>query len=647
MTYISYRELNQESNRLAHLLLQKGVTPDTPVGIMLPRSAHMIIGILGILKAGGAYLPIDPDYPQKRIDYLLEDSSAKVLITTNNLAEEVEELRSLEVKKNLEIVFIDSIELSVFSSSHLLNFSTSHAANLAYIIYTSGSTGKPKGVIVEHRSLVNLCTWHNVFFRVKERDHATQYANICFDASVWEIFPYLVIGASLYIIAEEIKLDLHRLNAYYEKNDITIGFLPTPVCQQFMEHNNRSLRMLLTGGDKLRVFKPQNHTLYNNYGPTENTVVAAAFRVDKEYHDIPIGKPVYNNRIYILSPGYLTLQPIGAVGELCIGGDSLARGYLNRPGLTAERFKRAVISHLSLVIGSSKSFPNNQCPMTNDRAQKFLPNDQCPMTNDRAQKFLPNDQCPMTNDLSSKLYRTGDLARWLADGNIQFLGRIDYQVKIRGYRIELGEIENNMMTYPGIKEAVVINRNDKGRQYLCAYFVPGQTPGTGIPLGPELKEYLEGMLPGYMIPDFFVKLEKVPLNPNGKLDRKMLPQPMETDSRSNDAYEPPQTDIQKIIAETWQEVLAREKVGIKENFFDLGGNSLDLVTARNKLKEKLGIDIPVVNLFAHPTISSLEQYLKRDQGKETLQEEPRDHFSLIDEGKNLMQQTLKKLDNGD
>jgi amino acid adenylation domain-containing protein/FkbM family methyltransferase len=615
MTYISYRQLNRESNRLAHLLMQKGITPDTPVGIMLPRSAYMITGILGILKAGGAYLPIDPDYPQKRIDYLLEDSSAKVLVTTNTSAKEVKKLRSLEVKKNLEIVLLDFSTLLPFHPS-TLPFPHPHLppapdTSLAYIIYTSGSTGKPKGVMAEHQSLVNLCTWHNVYFRVSERDRATQYASIGFDASVWEIFPYLVKGASLYIIAEEIKLDPQQLNACYNKNDITIAFLPTPVYQQFMEHDNRSLRMLLTGGDKLRVFRRQNYTLYNNYGPTENTVVAAAFPVDKEYDNIPIGKPVDNNRIYILNPDYLTVQPIGVTGELCISGDSLARGYLNQPELTSEKFRRAVISHSSLVTASS---------------------------------LKTNDQCPMTND---RLYRTGDLARWLPDGNIQFLGRIDYQVKIRGYRIELGEIEHHVKTHPGIKDAVVIYRNDQGKQYLCAYFMASQTVETGIPLGLELKKYLEGTLPGYMIPASFVKIDKVPLNPNGKLDRKMLPQPLAADSHSAAAYEPPQSGMQKVIAKTWQEVLGREKVGIKDNFFDLGGNSLDLVTVRNKLKEKLEIEIPVVNLFRYPTISSLEQYLTRNQGKQTLQEDPRDHFSLIDEGKALMQQTLTRLDNGD
>ncbi|NIM10570.1 MAG: AMP-binding protein, partial [Candidatus Aminicenantes bacterium] len=314
---ITFRELNKKSNQLAHLLRERGVLADDIVGIMVERSVEMIIGILAILKAGGAYLAIEPEYPQERIDYMLKDSGAKILLS--------------------ELSRVSGLSKEPTHLTHLTHLT--HPTHLCYIIYTSGTTGWPKGTLMEHRSLVNLCYWHNRYYGITDRDHATQYAGIGFDASVWEIFPYLVKGAAVHIITESIKLDIDVLNDYYEQHNITVSFLPTQLCEQFMEKNNKSLRALLTGGDKLRRFVKKDYDLYNNYGPTENTVVTTAFAVDKPYHNIPIGTPIHNNCIFILNTYDLKLQPIGVWGELCITGASLARGYLNNPELTKEKFQ--------------------------------------------------------------------------------------------------------------------------------------------------------------------------------------------------------------------------------------------------------------------------------------------------------------------
>ncbi|HLP57308.1 MAG TPA: condensation domain-containing protein, partial [Candidatus Deferrimicrobium sp.] len=344
---ITYRELDEISNGLAWLLMEKGVSPGTIVGIMSERSVEMITGIISILKSGGAYLPIDPSYPRQRIGYMLEDSNAKVLIINKSETNPNDQNLNNQNKNlypgdifvlNFEHLNLNSLRRCPRRVFHHSSFSIHHSSRLAYIIYTSGSTGKPKGVMVEHRSLVNLCCWHNVFYAVTSWDRAAKYAGFGFDASVWEIFPYLVAGASLYILPEKIISDIRALNGYYEQNHITISFLPTQVCEQFIALNNTSLRLLLTGGDKLRNYIEKNYRLYNNYGPTENTVVTTSYWVTGETGNIPIGKPIANNQVYILDRNNY-LQPVGVPGELCTGGDGVARGYLNNPELTAEKFQ--------------------------------------------------------------------------------------------------------------------------------------------------------------------------------------------------------------------------------------------------------------------------------------------------------------------
>jgi amino acid adenylation domain-containing protein/non-ribosomal peptide synthase protein (TIGR01720 family) len=566
MTYISYRELNKKSQQLSHLLKEKGVNPNTIAAIIAGHSIEMIVGILGILKAGGAYLPIDPKYPAERINYMLKDSNVGVLMTTSKLQVQVK----AEVKENsrtlpqLPLQFIDletrlesAFELSP-STLTLTSTCQVSPANLAYVIYTSGSTGKPKGVIVEHQSLVNLCCWHNYNFSVTYKDRASKYAGFGFDASVWEIFPYIIRGASLYIIEDQIKLDIPRLNQYFEKHHITISFLPTQVCEQFMAIDNRSLRMLLTGGDKLKRFVKQDYCLVNNYGPTEDTVVATSCIVEQSYQVIPIGKPISNNWIYILSK-HGNLQPVGIPGELCIAGDSLARGYLNHPELTAERF-------FSFFNKSYKSYRTH---------------------------------------ISRRVYRTGDLAQWLPDGNILFIGRTDQQVKIRGYRIELGEIEHQLLNVNTIKQAVVLTRENKpGEKYLCAYIVPDN------PLeDSNLRETLSRHLPDYMIPSYFIQLEKLPLTPNGKIDPKALPEPAV--KTGEDGYQPPRDDVEKKLAKIWAEVLLSSiqetnPISINDNFFNIGGDSIKAIQIAARLK-KFGLKLEIKDLFANPTIKQLRK----------------------------------------
>ncbi|MCK4258180.1 MAG: amino acid adenylation domain-containing protein [Halanaerobiales bacterium] len=541
---LTYSQLNVHANQLARHLRQKGVGRDQFVGIMVKPSREMMVGILGILKAGGAYLPIDPDYPEERIEYMLQDSGTRILLTQSELSGKVE--------FDGEVIALEENGIYQGECHNLENINT--ATDLAYVIYTSGSTGQPKGVMIEHKSLVNLAYWHVRTYQVTEADNATKYAGFGFDASVWEIFPYMITGATIHIIDEELKLDMERLNGYFEQNQVTISFLPTQICEQFMNHDNKSLRILLTGGDKLKKFIKRDYQLYNNYGPTENTVVSTYCLITETHHNIPIGKPVDNTRIYILDEKN-QLQPIGVTGELCISGVGLARGYLNQPELTQEKFV--------------------------------------------ADPFFPD----------AKMYRTGDLARWTVDGNIEFLGRIDYQVKIRGYRIELGEIENQLLKHPEIREVIVIDRQSaNGEKYLACYYISSEELSKE-----ELRDYLAINLPEYMIPTSFTKLEQLPLTANGKLDRKALP---ETEEMQQTCYTAPRNSTEEIVSRIWTELLGSKQVGIYDNFFELGGDSIKAIQIVSRTKGH-GINIMVKDIFRYKNIASLLENV--DYHEEALQ----------------------------
>ena len=548
---LSYKELNEQANRVAHYLRNEyQIRPDDLVGVMLDRSEEMIVALLGILKSGGAYVPIDPEYPKMRIQYMLEDSGCRILIT---------EAKYMDIFGNEERVspFIDINSLPQTSTENPAFHSSPR--NLAYVIYTSGSTGRPKGAMIEHSSLINLCYWHKTEFSLSHEDRVTQFVSFSFDVSVWETFPALVSGSSLYIVPENTKLDLIKFNNLLEKNNITICFVPTSLCEQFFTLDNKSLRIMLTGGENLKCYTERNYRLSNNYGPTENTVVTSTCFIT-DISSITIGKSISNTNMYILD-NQNNLLSVGVQGEICLSGDGLARGYRNNPKLTAE-------------------------------------------------KFIPN---PFHE--GERLYKTGDLGKRLPDGNIAFLGRKDDQVKIRGYRVELGEIEAALKEHPAVREnTVIVHEVSETDKRLAAYLVPHQ--GQTIDRM-ELRDFLTKRIPGYMIPSSFVMLDAMPLTHHGKIDRRALPESEDGLRDSETDYAVPQTEAEQRIAQVWQQTLQTKEVGIYDNFFEAGGNSLLLIQVLGKLQEIFGNQLSTVELFQYPTIHALAKHLTQDQARKT------------------------------
>uniref|UniRef100_UPI00047D5D9F non-ribosomal peptide synthetase n=1 Tax=Clostridium akagii TaxID=91623 RepID=UPI00047D5D9F len=538
---LTYKELNERANSLARVLKEKGVVRETIVGIMVEGSLEMIVGIMGILKVGGSYLPIDSEYPDNRIEYMLENSKANIILTQSKFIG--------RINHGCEIINLENNLLYERDKSNLKI--VSRPENLAYVIYTSGSTGKPKGVMVENKSLVNLCFWHNTCFNVTQNDKVTKYAGFGFDASVWEILPYIIKGAAIFLIPNEIRLNVMKLNEFYNKNNITISFLPTQLCEQFMRLKNNSLRILLTGADKLNTYKKQSYKLVNNYGPTEGTVVTTSFVVTKQCNNIPIGKPISNVKCYIVNSNN-QLVPIGVAGELCIGGESLARGYLNNEKSTVE------------------SFVDNP--------------------------FY----------IGTKMYRTGDLARWLPDGNIEYLGRMDNQIKIRGYRIEVGEIERNLLDQKEIIEAVVTSRNDKNNnKYICAYVTTNSEITTK-----KLKEKLSKKLPIYMIPNYIIQLDKMPITQNGKVDQKVLAS-IDITQELETKYEAPRNKTEEILVKVWEDVLCIDHIGIDHNYYELGGDSIKSILIVSKL-QKYGMSLEIKDIMQYPEIKQLSNHVKNN-----------------------------------
>ncbi|CAH8769908.1 non-ribosomal peptide synthetase [Paenibacillus dendritiformis] len=570
---LTYGELNAKAKQLARRLRAAGLEAGEIVGLLLAPSADMLVGMLAALKAGGAFLPIDPDYPDERIAFMLEDSGARVVLTQRHLAGRT---------AGREALCLD--EAGLFGGD-AENGTAADPEALAYVIYTSGSTGLPKGVMIEHRSLVNLACWHNRAFGVTPSDRSIKYAGFGFDASVWEVFPYLLAGAAIHIVPADIRLDARKLNGFFAEQGITIAFLPTMMCEQFMDLPDRraeTLRILLTGGDRLKRYAPGSFRLFNNYGPTENTVVTTFAEIGTDEGVIPIGRPIDNTRVYVLDRD-LQLLPPGVPGEICVAGAGLARGYLGRPELTAER-------------------------------------------------FVPHPLVP-----GERLYRTGDLGRWLPDGMLEYCGRQDDQVKVRGYRIEPGEIEMLLRAHEEVREAVIRVREDEnGQNMLCAYY----TGPAGLSAA-ELRDYLAPQLPAYMIPSYFVRLERLPVTANGKLDTKALPNPKEI-VHTGKEYVAPRGDIESALVRIWAEVLSirEDKVGVQDTFFDLGGNSFQLVQVVNKLTEAFGREIPVPVMFQYTTIAALGGYLQRlDSGEAQRPEDMADNEE-IDAGFATMEQTL-------
>ena len=556
---LTYKELNEKSNQLARILRNKGVKSDSIVGIMIERSLEMIIGIMAILKSGGAYLPIEPNHTKKRIEYMLKDCESKILLSTESLLDCIDfNGKSINLFKE-NLYEGDSSDLEKINNS----------SDLVYVIYTSGTTGIPKGVMIEHRSLSNLILGlkKNIYQRYDKFLRIGLVSPYYFDASIKQIFASILNGHCLYIISEDIRKDGGELIKYYEKNKIEIAD-GTPMHMKMMlnsklfKKNNLEIKQYIIGGEALSLntikgFYQDLGTfdkpyISNVYGPTECCVDSSIYLIEPQKVNnstkILIGKPMVNCQIYILDI-YNNVIPIGMPGELCISGDGLARGYINQPKLTAE-------------------------------------------------KFVEN---PFES--GTKMYKTGDLARWMPDGNIELLGRIDNQVKIRGFRIELGEIENRLLQHVDVKEAaIVLKKSKENEKYICAYVVSEREISDL-----NLKSYLKESLPEYMIPAYFVQLDVMPLTSNGKLYRKALPEP-NVASNLNE-YEAPRNEVEHKLAKIWSEILDIEKVGINDNFFDLGGHSLKAMVLMSKIHKELNREIPLKELFRSPTIKDLCKFI--------------------------------------
>ncbi|MCO2445893.1 amino acid adenylation domain-containing protein, partial [Pseudomonas aeruginosa] len=528
---LSYGELNARANRLAHCLIARGVGADVPVGLALERSLDMLVGLLAILKAGGAYLPLDPAAPEERLAHILDDSGVRLLLTQGHL------LERLPRQAGVEVLAIDGLVLDGYAESDPLP--TLSADNLAYVIYTSGSTGKPKGTLLTHRNALRLFSATEAWFGFDERDVWTLFHSYAFDFSVWEIFGALLYGGRLVIVPQWVSRspeDFYRLlcrEGVTVLNQTPSAFkqLMAVACSADMATQQPALRYVIFGGEALDLqslrpwfqrFGDRQPQLVNMYGITETTVHVTYRPVSEADLEgglvSPIGGTIPDLSWYILDRD-LNPVPRGAVGELYIGRAGLARGYLRRPGLSATR-------------------------------------------------FVPN---PFPGGAGERLYRTGDLARFQADGNIEYIGRIDHQVKVRGFRIELGEIEAALAGLAGVRDAVVLAHDGVGGTQLVGYVVADSAEDAER-LRESLRESLKRHLPDYMVPAHLMLLERMPLTVNGKLDRQALPQP--DASLSQQAYRAPGSELEQRIAAIWAEILGVERVGLDDNFFELGGHSL-------------------------------------------------------------------------
>ena len=552
---LTYRELNQKANQLAHYLRKRGVGPEVLVGICMERSTNMIVAMLGILKAGGAYVPLDPEYPKERQALMLEDIRARVLLTEGYQLERLPEYRA-------ETICLDRDWNSIAGESDSDCGSSVHAANLAYVIYTSGSTGIPKGIVIPHRA-VNRLVLNTNYVKLGPSDCVAQVSNCSFDAATFEIWGALLQGACLVGFTKEAVLSPQTFVAQILEQKVSTMFLTTALFNQFASEVPmafKTLHNLLIGGEAMDprwtrevLCHGAPKRLLNAYGPTESTTFASFYLV-QEIGDgivnIPIGRPISNTQIYLLD-SQLRPVPVGVTGELYIGGDGLARCYLNRADLTAEN-------------------------------------------------FIPH---PFTSESGSRLYKTGDLACYQADGNIEFRGRLDHQVKIRGFRIECGEIETTLNTHAAVREAVVVAREDSGgEKRLVAYVVrkPGQSPTLN-----DLRSFLKQKLPDYMVPAAFLMLDKLPLTPNGKVDRKALPGYDSERPDLGSAFVSPRTPSEELLARIWCELLGLNEIGVEDNFFELGGHSLLAIQVISRVREAFRVEMPLRSLFEAPTVAEL------------------------------------------
>ena len=546
---LTYAELNARANRLAHHLRALGVGPETLVGLCVGRSPEMVVGLLGILKAGGAYVPMDPAYPEHRITTMLEDAQVAVLVTEARL-------RATLPAISARLVCLDSAAEGLDSQPEGNPTGGATAANLAYVIYTSGSTGRPKGVMVTHGALTNFLQSMRQLLGLAGSDVLLAVTTLSFDIAALEMYLPLIQGARIEVVGRDEAADGPRLIARLESAGATF-LQATPATWRLLLEagwQGRPGLAMLCGGEALPRdladrLADKGAALWNLYGPTETTIWSSAAKVaPAEDGPVAIGRPIANTQLYVLD-SRLRPVPVGVAGELYIGGKGLARGYLKRAGMTAER-------------------------------------------------FLPD---PLGQTPGGRIYRTGDLARWLADGRLECLGRVDHQVKIRGYRIELGEIEAALARNPAVREAVVIAREDTpGEKRLVAYVVGRDGPVVAA----DLRRGLAEILPEYMVPSAFVPMDALPLTPNGKVDRKALPEP-DLVRAAAVAYVAARGPIEEALAGTWGEILERPRVGVHDNFFDLGGDSLMAPRILARSRDLFGVDVPLADLFDQPTVAGL------------------------------------------
>jgi amino acid adenylation domain-containing protein len=566
---LTYAELDAQANRLAHHLRGLGVGPEVLVALCLERSARMIVGLLAILKAGGAYVPLDPGYPRERLDYLLADTAAPVLVTeTKRLAAFGEEALS-----RVRAVCLDGDLSDRSDRSDRSDTTPCSPQALAYVIYTSGSTGKPKGVMVRHESLAGFTAAARAEFGIGPADRVLQFASISFDTSIEEIFPCLAAGGTLVLRSDGMLRSTADFLAACKALGITLLDLPTAYWHGLAadlagaeagEEWPSTVRQVIVGGERVlpeRVAAWRRQLgdtvrLWNTYGPTESTVSATLFDAASGpvdgLRELPIGRPIAGGRAYVLD-ARLEPAPAGVPGELCLGGTGVARGYLGRPALTAER-------------------------------------------------FIP-DPFAAADAAGSRLYRTGDLVRWLPSGQLEFLGRTDRQVKIRGFRVELGEIEAALTEHPAVREVAVLAREDQpGDRRLVAYVAAhaGREAAAG-----ELRAFLKERLPDHMLPAAFVTLEALPLNSSGKVDRRALPAPDASRPTLAAAYVAPGTAAEEGVAAIWCEVLGLERVGIHDDFYELGGHSLLLPQVMHRLGRDFQVEVPLRSLAEETTVAGL------------------------------------------
>ncbi|RPK22202.1 non-ribosomal peptide synthase/polyketide synthase [Paenibacillus xylanexedens] len=602
---LTYGELNKLAERLASLLREQGVGRETITGIWAERSVELLVGVLAVWKAGGAYVPLDPDYPAERIEYMLSDSGASVLLTQRHLLEGTGGWLADDRLKLQAVYAMDDEQMyNVDTSAVEFESADSAPQDLAYVIYTSGTTGRPKGVMIEHGSLMNTADAYRREYRLDQFPvRLLQLASFSFDVFVGDIARTLYNGGTMVIVPKDDRIDPNRLYGWIRQQNITV-FESTPaLILPFMQHiyeeglDVSSMQLLITSSDACSVTDYRllqekfggQFRIINSYGVTEAAI-------DSSFYDepldklpllghVPIGKAWLNARFYIVDAG-LKPVPVGVPGELVIGGAGVARGYWNRPDLTVEKFADSPFVH------------------------------------------------------GERLYRTGDLARWLEDGNIDFIGRIDYQVKIRGFRIELGEIETALLRFPGVKQAVVTDRTDEqGQKYLCGYVAADAS----LQLS-DLLSQLKQELPAHMVPARLVSLDQLPLTPNGKIDRKALPEPT-GEVRAGREYAAPRTTLETRLALIWQQVLGIGRVGVHDDFFDLGGHSLRASALVSKIRKELQVEVPLRDVFRYTTIEQLAQRisgLKQQETYEITKAAEAEYYPVSSEQKRLY--VLRQLD---